>query len=88
MALPEQEGSQSLTCLAAIVHRVLARPYEFTNCLVLRLRNDDGRELDGSQQARQQQTHRRSRFAFTDRDIATAAIDTPGWRHAATASVL
>lgn len=33
-------------------------------------------------------TQRRSRFAFTDRDIAAAAIDTPGWQQAATASAL
>ncbi len=33
-------------------------------------------------------THRRSRFAFSDRDIATAAIETPGCRQAATASAL
>src|ERR1700679_111843 len=38
------------------MHRVLASPYEITNCLVLRLRNDDGRELGGPQQARQQQS--------------------------------
>ena len=33
-------------------------------------------------------THRRSRFAFSDRDIATAAIETPAWQQAATASAL
>jgi hypothetical protein len=33
-------------------------------------------------------TDRRSKFAFTDRDIATAAIDTPGWLQVATDSAL
>jgi hypothetical protein len=33
-------------------------------------------------------TQRRSRFAFKPRLNATAAIDTPGWRHAAIASAL
>jgi hypothetical protein len=33
-------------------------------------------------------TQRRSRFALTERAIAAAAIDTPGCRHAATASAL
>jgi hypothetical protein len=33
-------------------------------------------------------TQRRSRLAFTPRDIAIAAIETPGCRHAATASDL
>ncbi len=32
--------------------------------------------------------HRRSRFAFKERAIATAAIETPGFRHAATDSAL
>ena len=33
-------------------------------------------------------THRRNRFAFRPLAKATAAIDTPGWRHAATAFAL
>src|SRR5271167_4812919 len=56
MALSEQEGPQSLARPPAIMHRVLASPYEITNSLVLRLRNDDGGQFVGTQQPRQQQS--------------------------------
>ena len=57
MALSEQEGPQSSARAPAIMHRVLASPYKITNCLVLRLRNDDGREFGRAQQARQRFNH-------------------------------